>query len=249
NGNKVRAIISADYGKFVTGIIDCSKPINTLVIKEGEEQPQLATVATPDLVYVINGERMPEGFDLNTIDPNTISSMEVLKTEKALKEYGTDKGVIVITTEPSKADEKKAVPDVYIDGKKATSEDIAALPANPKGSVAADGTVWITTEDEPKEKQQNCSPSFNGGTNADFQKWVQENIRYPEGATSEGRVSVSFTVSETGKIEDVKALSGSDRKLNDEAVRVISSSPDWAPATKDGKPVAIRMIIPVEFNK
>ena len=40
NGNKVRAIISADYGKFVTGIIDCSKPINTLVIKEGEEQPQ-----------------------------------------------------------------------------------------------------------------------------------------------------------------------------------------------------------------
>ncbi|MGM9763988.1 MAG: hypothetical protein ACI3ZQ_08220 [Candidatus Cryptobacteroides sp.] len=38
NGNKVRAIISADYGKFVTGIIDCSKPINTLVIKdEGEE--------------------------------------------------------------------------------------------------------------------------------------------------------------------------------------------------------------------
>ena len=249
NGNKVRAIISADYGKFVTGIIDCSKPINTLVIKEGEEQPQLATVATPDLVYVINGERMPEGFDLNTIDPKTIASMEVLKTEKALQEYGTDKGVIVITTEPSKADEKKAVPDVYIDGKKATSEDIAALPANPKGSVAADGTVWITTEDESKEKQQNCSPSFNGGTNADFQKWVQENIRYPEGATSEGRVSVSFTVSETGKIEDVKALSGSDRKLNDEAVRVISSSPDWAPATKDGKPVAIRMIIPVEFNK
>ena len=249
NGNKVRAIISADYGKFVTGIIDCSKPINTLVIKDGEEQPQLATVATPDLVYVINGERMPEGFDLNTIDPKTIASMEVLKTEKALQEYGTDKGVIVITTEPSKADEKKAVPDVYIDGKKATSEDIAALPANPKGSVAADGTVWITTEDESKEKQQNCSPSFNGGTNADFQKWVQENIRYPEGATSEGRVSVSFTVSETGKIEDVKALSGSDRKLNDEAVRVISSSPDWAPATKDGKPVAIRMIIPVEFNK
>ena len=108
NGNKVRAIISADYGKFVTGIIDCSKPINTLVIKEGEEQPQLATVATPDLVYVINGERMPEGFDLNTIDPKTIASMEVLKTEKALQEYGTDEGVIIITTgEPKKNDDSK----------------------------------------------------------------------------------------------------------------------------------------------
>ena len=40
NGNKVRAIISADYGKFVSGTIDCSKPINTLVIKEGDEQPK-----------------------------------------------------------------------------------------------------------------------------------------------------------------------------------------------------------------
>ena len=105
---RIKKIISADYGKFVTGIIDCSKPINTLVIKEGEEQPQLATVATPDLVYVINGERMPEGFDLNTIDPKTIASMEVLKTEKALQEYGTDKGVIIITTgEPKKNDDSK----------------------------------------------------------------------------------------------------------------------------------------------
>ena len=116
NGNKVRAIISADYGKFVTGIIDCSKPINTLVIKEGDEQPQLTTVATPDLVYVINGERMPEGFDLNTIDPKTIASMEVLKTEKALQEYGTDEGVIVITTgEPKKNDDgKKAIPFQHV---------------------------------------------------------------------------------------------------------------------------------------
>ena len=213
NGNKVRAIISADYGKFVTGIIDCSKPINTLVIKEGEEQPQLATVATADLVYVINGERMPEGFDLNTIDPATITSMEVLKTEKALQEYGTDKGVIVITTDPTKANEKKPAPDIYINGKKATSEEVAALPANPEGTISADGTVWITTEDETVEKPnpdevvyvvtdkaaeliQNRAPQFQGGGMPEFQKWVHEHIKYPEGVTSEGRVDVSFTVSE-----------------------------------------------------
>ena len=57
--------------------------------------------------------------------------MEVLKTENALQEYGTDKGVIVITTDPSKANEIKPAPDIYIDGKKATSEEVAALPANP----------------------------------------------------------------------------------------------------------------------
>ena len=204
---------------------------------------------TNDLVIVVDGERMPEGFDLNTIDPKTIASMEVLKTEKALQEYGTDKGVIVITTDPSKADEKKPVPDIYINGKKATSEEIAALPANPRGSIASDGTVWITTEDEPAEKPQNSAPSFNGGSSMEFQKWVLDNIRYPEGVSAEGRVSVSFTISETGKVTDVKVLRGADQMLNDEAVRVISSSPNWTPALKDGKPIAIQMLIPVEFKK
>lgn len=204
---------------------------------------------TNDLVVVVNGERMPEGFDLNTIDPNTIASIEVLKTEKALQEYGTDKGVIVITTDPSKTDEKKPVPDIYIDGKKATSEEIAALPANPRGSIASDGTVWITTEDEPEEKPLNSAPSFNGGSSMEFQKWVLDNIRYPEGVSAEGRVSVSFTISETGKVTDVKVLRGADQMLNDEAVRVISSSPDWTPALKDGKPIALQMLIPVEFKK
>ena len=267
NGNKVRAIISADYGKFVTGIIDCSKPINTLVIKEGEEQPQLATVATPDLVYVINGERMPEGFDLNTIDPKTIASMEVLKTEKALQEYDTDKGVIVITTDPTKPNEEKPAPDIYINGKKATSEEIAALPANPKGTISTDGTVWITTEDETVEKPnpdevvyvvtdkaaeliQNREPRFQGGGMPEFQKWVHDHIKYPEGMTSEGRVDISFRISEDGGVTDVKILRGADAKLNEEAIRVIeSSSNGWVPAIKDGKKISITMMIPVIFKK
>ena len=267
NGNKVRAIISADYGKFVTGIIDCSKPINTLVIKEGEEQPQLATVATPDLVYVINGERMPEGFDLNTIDPKTIASMEVLKTEKVLQEYDTDKGVIVITTDPTKANEEKPAPDIYINGKKATNEEIAALPANPKGTISTDGTVWITTEDETVEKPnpdavvyvvtdkaaeliQNREPRFQGGGMPEFQKWVHDHIKYPEGMTSEGRVDISFRISEDGDVTDVKILRGADAKLNEEAIRVIeSSSNGWVPAIKDGKKISITMMIPVIFKK
>ena len=258
NGNKVRAIISADYGKFVTGTIDCSKPINTLVIKEGDEQPQLATVATPDLVYVINGERMPEGFDLNTIDPKTIASMEVLKTEKALQEYGTDKGVIVITTGPTKANEEKPAPDIYINGKKATSEEITDLPANPKGTISTDGTVekpnpdevvYVVT-DKAAELIQNREPRFQGGGMPEFQKWVHDHIKYPEDMTSEGRVDVSFKISEDGGITDVKILRGADAKLNEEAIRVIeASSNGWVPAIKDGKKIPITMMIPVIFKK
>ena len=214
NGNKVRAIISADYGKFVTGIIDCSKPINTLVIKEGDEQPQLATVATPDLVYVINGERMPEGFDLNTIDPKTIASMEVLKTEKALQEYGTDEGVIVITTGESKKND---------DGKKAV----------PFQQVAQ-------------------KPGFNGGDANEFSKYVAQNVVYPESCRQskiEGRVTLEFTVTETGKVADIKILRSVNDDLDREAVRVIAQSPLWTPGRdENGEIVPVKYVFPVIFK-
>ena len=220
-----------------------------------------------DILFVVNGERMPEGFDLNTIDPKTIASMEVLKTEKALQEYDTDKGVIVITTDPSKANKKKPAPDIYINGKKATSEEVAALPANPKGTISADGTVWITTEEKPVERPnpdevvyvvtdkaaeliQNREPRFQGGGMPEFQKWVHDHIKSPEGVTSEGRVDVSFTVSKDGGVTDVKILRGADAKLNEEAIRVIESSGNgWVPAIKDGKKIPITMMIPVIFKK
>ena len=251
NGKKVMAVVTPDR-EFVE--VKAHLEINVNPV-------------TNDLVIVVDGERMPEGFDLNTIDPKTIASMEVLKTEKALQEYGTDKGVIVITTDPSKADEKKPVPDIYINGKKATSEEIAALPANPRGSIASDGTVWITTEDETVEKPnpdevvyvvtdkaaeliQNREPRFQGGGMPEFQKWVHDHIKYPEGMTSEGRVDISFRISEDGDITDVKVLRGADTKLNEEAIRVIESSGNgWVPAIKDGKKIPITMMVPVIFKK
>ena len=65
----------------------------------------------------------------------------------------------------------------------------------------------------------------------EFQKWVHEHIKYPEGVTSEGRVDVSFRITEDGEIADVKVLRGADAKLNEEAIRVIeSSSNGWVPA-------------------
>ena len=56
-------------------------------------------------------------------------------------------------------------------------------------------------------------------------------------------------LAESGKVMDVKAIQGPDSKLNDEAVRVIASSTDWAPVLKDGKPVAIKLVLPVDFMK
>ena len=237
--NRVSAAITTS-GPYVSGKID--------VI-----QVQI-DVNTNDPVIVVNGERMPEGFDLNTIPSSEITSMQVLKNEEALKEYETDKGVIVITTDPSKKNEEKPVPDVYINGKKASSEDIAALPANPKGHVKADGTIWISTEEKKVTPfhQVAQKPTFNGGDANEFSKWVNQNLRYPEKCRQskvQGRVTLQFTVTETGKVADVKVLRGVNPEIDKEAARVVSESPDWTPGrNENGETVPVTYTFPVIFR-
>ena len=166
NGSKVRGVVTPN-NNYATGVWDTSKPFDeqeTVYHMDGKqynarggkyveiEETQQVEVSSSDLVIVVNEERMPAGYDLNTIAPETITSMEVLKTEDALKEYGTNNGVIKITVDPSKKGQELPKHNIYIDGKKATSEEVAALPPNPKGHIAEDGSVWITTEDGSEKK-------------------------------------------------------------------------------------------------
>jgi protein TonB len=185
--------------------------------------------------------------------------MEVLKTEKALQEYGTDKGVIVITTDPSKANEQKSVPDIYIDGKKATSEEVAALPANPKGYVEPDGTVQLITEEKAADKKEPVpfrylgqKPRFNGGDANEFSKWVAANLKYPEKCRQskvQGRVTLQFTITEKGEVTDVRVLRGVNEELDKEALRVVSASPRWTPGKdKNGNIVPVIFTFPVLFQ-
>ena len=94
-------------------------------------------------------------------------------------------------------------------------------------------------------------PGFNGGDANEFSKWVAQQVVYPENCKIEGitgRVTLSFVVSETGKVSDVKVLRGAHEDLDKEAVRVVSSSPDWTPGEKDGKKVAVTYTFPVIFK-
>lgn len=77
-------------------------------------------------------------------------------------------------------------------------------------------------------------------------------MQYPKEcrkAGIEGRVSVGFTVGTDGKLTDIRILKGAHEQLDAEALRVIEMSPDWTPGLQDGKPIPVRMLIPVEFRK
>ena len=95
-------------------------------------------------------------------------------------------------------------------------------------------------------------PGFNGGDANEFSKWVSENVVYPESCRQskvQGRVTVQFTVTEEGKVTDVKVLRGVNAELDKEAVRVVSGSPLWTPGRdENGEAVSVSYVFPVIFK-
>jgi TonB family protein len=93
--------------------------------------------------------------------------------------------------------------------------------------------------------------SFKGGDLEAFRDWVQNNLIYPSIAKEDGifgRVVVQFAVNSQGKVVDVKVLRSVDPSLDNEAIRVVTSSPDWVPAQQSGRSVKQQFVIPVIFS-
>jgi protein TonB len=94
-------------------------------------------------------------------------------------------------------------------------------------------------------------PSFQGGDESTFTKWVFERLVYPEIAKEngvQGRVILQFLVGTDGRVSEVKVVRGVDASLDKEAVRVVSSSPKWTPGRQRNKPVKVRYTFPVIFQ-
>ena len=84
-----------------------------------------------------------------------------------------------------------------------------------------------------------------------LERWVYVYLRYPQSAVDEGvqgRVLVDFVIDEKGKVTDVKVAKGVDPRLDAEAVRVVSASPDWKPGVLRGKKVKTALSLYIEFR-
>ena len=93
-------------------------------------------------------------------------------------------------------------------------------------------------------------PTFNGGDENDFTKWLAGQLKYPDAAKEkkiEGRVILQFIVNKEGKVTNVKVVRGVDPLLDAEAVRAIYSSPLWKPGYQNNTAVNVRYTFPVIF--
>ena len=101
--------------------------------------------------------------------------------------------------------------------------------------------IFTIVEDQPAPK----------GGMAAFYEYVSKNMKYPAQARRmgiEGKVFVQFIVDKDGSITEVQAIKGIGAGCDEEAIRVLKNAPKWNPGKQRGRPVKVRMILPIIFK-
>ena len=136
---------------------------------------------------------------------------------------------------------------------------IKELRENETAAVAVDGVQEVIFDEPAAEVVEEADevymvveqqPEFEGGYEA-MLAFIKKNMIYPANARRmqiDGTVHVSFIVSKTGEISEVKVLRGIMTECDNEAVRVVKMMPPWKPGKQNGKPVFVRFIMPIKFR-
>lgn len=177
--------------------------------------------------------------DLGQIDDNFEDLMEIPPTEQPPPPPPKIQlpQIIEVPDEEEIEEEIEVELDVEIT-EETVIEDIVFEEA-PEEEVADE--IFTIVEDQPQPQ---------GGMQA-FYKFVGKQMKYPNQARRmgiEGKVFVQFVVDKDGTITDVQAVKGIGAGCDEEAVRVIKSSPKWKPGKQRGRPVKVRMILPITFK-
>jgi protein TonB len=106
---------------------------------------------------------------------------------------------------------------------------------------------------EPEERYiVEIMPTFNGGPpESEFYKYINANLKYPDQAAQNnvsGRVIVKFVINGEGKLVKAEVIRGVHPDLDNEALRVINSSPLWEPGIQSGRRVSVTFVFPIRFK-
>ncbi len=77
--------------------------------------------------------------------------------------------------------------------------------------------------------------------------FIAKNVVSPPKTDVIGSVYVSFYVDSTGKVVEPTILRGLSAEHNEAALKVVSDLPNWEPALLAGKPIKVKMKLPIRF--
>ena len=135
-------------------------------------------------------------------------------------------------------------------------ETLESTPSATKSEVANKNSATNVKETTGETEDNNIytmveeQPEFPGGM-GELVKYLQNNVKYPSICQEkgiQGRVIVSFVISEDGSASDFQIVKSVDPYLDKEALRVLGLMPKWEPGKQKGVPVRVKYTVPVTFR-
>lgn len=90
-------------------------------------------------------------------------------------------------------------------------------------------------------------PEFYGGM-SEMHRFIGENFKYPAEIDACCKIYIQFTVTESGKLTDIKIVRGLQELFDKELLRVFLIMPDWKSGKLNGMNVPVRMTLPIDFT-
>lgn len=208
-----QAVASALTPSYSDKVTENSSEQNSNAASKSESEPK---------IFVDGTEQ--QGIDLNTIDPQTIKSIEVDRAANTVS----------INTKSDAQASKSAE-------KLAECKVVAVASSEKTAQPEADNRVFSAVQEMPQ---------FPGGE-PEMMKFIMTHLVYPEEAIKnniQGRVVLQFVVTATGAIGETKIVRSVDPILDQAAIDVVKSLPAFIPGKIDGEPVAVWYTIPVSFR-
>ena len=181
-------------------------------------------------------------YESVSLDPIIEEEIEIIQTIEALPPPPPDIPEVIEVLNVVEDDVETA--EITIDSEDDKDREVVIqAPVTTSAAYAEESSdvVFMVVE---------SMPGFPGGDAALF-KYLNDNIKYPVIAQEsgiQGRVICQFVVNRDGSIVDIEVVSGVDRSLDAEAVRVIANMPKWTPGKQRGKSVRVKFTLPINFR-
>ena len=202
------------------------------------------------LIFVISAFEWKFYDNLQTIDLGELNyAEEELLVIPNIVEPPTPPPTMIhdpIIKEVENGEEADPIKDMVINNDKNKSKvEITNFPPAPKPVVTEepdktdDPFLIVESMPEPEDGLEK------------FYKFLGKKMKYPKQARRigrEGRVFVQFVVDIDGSLTELKVIKGIGAGCDEEALRVLKLAPKWKPGKQRGRPVKVRMSIPITFR-
>ncbi|MBN2487065.1 MAG: energy transducer TonB [Bacteroidales bacterium] len=131
-------------------------------------------------------------------------------------------------------------PDNFLNVDARWNDPTNVYKIKPVDETAEVDSFWIVEE----------MPKYRNGPVQNFQKHVQELVKYPDDAMRmglQGMVFLQFMVNEKGILINPVIVRSPDRILSDAVLLAVSKTENWTPGRQRKIPVKVNFTIPVKF--